>query len=90
VTVAGAVKIAKDGSTAVLVPSSRALSWQTTDTQGNPVVRERNWISFKAGEIRVCASCHGVNTRNQANFPAPLQKPLAFKEFLNSWKDRDK
>nr|WP_315475684.1 hypothetical protein [uncultured Undibacterium sp.] len=90
IAIIGAVKIAKDGSTAVLVPSGRALSWQTTDAQGNPVVRERNWISFKAGEIRVCASCHGVNTRNQANFPAPIQKPLALKEFLNSWKNRDK
>lgn len=89
-SIAGAVKIAQDGSTAVLVPSGRALSWQTTDPQGNPVVRERNWISFKAGEIRVCASCHGVNTRNQANFPAPMNQALAFKEFLNSWKNRDK
>lgn len=80
------VVIAKDGSSAAFVPAARALTWQTTDPQGNPVVRERNWISFKAGEIRVCASCHGVNHRDQANFPAPMNKPEALRELLARWK----
>lgn len=80
------VLIAKDGSTAALVPAARALTWQTTDTQGNPVVRERNWVTFKAGEIRVCASCHGVNHRDQAGFPAPINQPEALRELLTRWK----
>jgi hypothetical protein len=40
----------------------RPLSWQSADAAGAPVVRERNWITCQAGEMRVCASCHGVNT----------------------------
>lgn len=80
------VIIAKDGSTAAFVPAERALTWQTTDGKGNPVVRERNWVTFKAGEIRTCAACHGVNSLNQANFPAPMNKPEALRELLNNWK----
>lgn len=80
------VIIAKDGSTAAFVPAARALTWQTIDRQGNPVVRERNWITFKAGEIRVCASCHGVNHRDQANFPAPMNQPEALRDLLKRWK----
>lgn len=80
------VIIAKDGSTAALVPAERALTWQTTDQGGNPVVRERNWITFKSGEIRVCAACHGVNQFDQAGFPAPMNKPEALRELLARWK----
>jgi hypothetical protein len=83
---AGSVRIAPDGSTAALVPAGRALSWQTTDPQGVPVVRERNWISFQAGEMRVCASCHGVNKRDQAGRFAPLNQPEALRLFLKWWK----
>ncbi len=84
--VASSVAIAKDGSTAAFVPAERALSWQTTDAQGNAVVRERNWVSFQAGEIRTCAACHGINQSNQAGFPAPSQKPSALIELLKKWK----
>jgi hypothetical protein len=83
---AGSVKIASDGSTAALVPARRALTWQSTDPAGNAIVRERNWITFQAGEIRTCASCHGVNTANQAGFATPLNKPQALRELLNYWK----
>jgi hypothetical protein len=82
----GSVRIAPDGSTAALVPAGRALTWQTTDAQGTPVVRERNWISFQAGEVRVCASCHGVNSRDQAGRFAPLNQPEALRQFLKWWK----
>lgn len=80
------VIIAKDGSTAAFVPAARALTWQTTDAEGNAIVRERNWVTFKAGEIRVCAACHGVNQRDQADFPAPFNKPEALRELLTQWK----
>ena len=82
----GSVRIARDGSTAALVPAGRALTWQTTDARGTPVVRERNWISFQAGEMRVCASCHGVNNRDQAGRFAPLNQPEALREWLRWWK----
>lgn len=81
-----AVRIAADGSTAAFVPAERALTWQTTDANGKPVVRERNWVSFQSGEIRTCAACHGINRRDQANFPAPTQPPQALRELLQSWK----
>ena len=83
---AGSVRIAKDGSTAAFVPAGRALTWQTTDAQGNAVVRERNWVTFQPGEMRTCASCHGVNTRDQAQRLPPLNKPEALRELLTYWK----
>src|SRR5450830_1665512 len=46
----GSVRIAADGSTAAFVPARRALTWQSTDPAGTPIVRERNWITFQAGE----------------------------------------
>ena len=42
----GAVRIALDGSFSAVVPARRALSWQLTDPQHKPVVRERYWVTF--------------------------------------------
>lgn len=67
--------IAPDGSIAAFVPARRALSWQTTDPAGTPVVRERYWLTFQPGEIRTCFACHGINTTDQANRPAPTNSP---------------
>jgi hypothetical protein len=68
------------------VPAGRALTWQTTDAQGTAVVRERNWITFQPGEVRVCASCHGVNSRDQAGRLAPQNRPEALRLLLKWWK----
>lgn len=83
---AGSVKIFADGSTAAFVPARRAMAWQSTDAAGVPIVRERVWVTFQPGEIRVCASCHGVNSRNQANQPTPTHKPEALRALLAHWK----
>lgn len=82
----GAVKIAADGSVASLVPAQRAMSWQSTRTDGTPVVRERYWISAQAGEIRVCDGCHGVNSGNQAGAVAAQNPPEALQALLVWWK----
>jgi hypothetical protein len=87
---AGSVKIAADGSTAAFVPSRRALAWQTTDAAGNAVVRERVWITVQPGEVRVCASCHGVNSQNQAGLPPPTNPPEALRDLLRFWKSLPK
>ncbi|HSY49920.1 MAG TPA: hypothetical protein VLC46_13985 [Thermoanaerobaculia bacterium] len=50
---AGSVQIAADGSMAAIVPARRAMSWQLTDSTGTPVVRERYWLTFQPGEVRV-------------------------------------
>jgi hypothetical protein len=83
---AGSVKIAADGSTAAFVPARRALAWQTTDNAGNAVVRERVWVTFQPGEVRVCESCHGVNTKDQSGAPPPTNKPEALRDLLRFWK----
>jgi hypothetical protein len=83
---AGSVRIAADGSTAAFVPARRALTWQSVDGAGTPIVRERNWITFQAGEIRTCASCHGTNTANQAGLAAPGNQPQALRDLLKYWK----
>jgi hypothetical protein len=62
------------------------LSWQLTDGNGSGVVRERNWLSFQAGEIRVCANCHGVNKLSQTGAPAPTNEPEALHDLLAQWK----
>jgi len=78
----GSVKIATDGSVAMLLPTRRALSWQLTDAQGNFVVRERNWLSLQPGEIRTCPACHGINATDQIGQPSPINKPEALRGLL--------
>jgi hypothetical protein len=75
-----------DGSSASLVPARRAMSWQLTDTNGTGVVRERYWLTFAAGEIRACTSCHGINQTDQAQHPTPTNTPLALISLLTYWK----
>ena len=83
---AGSVGIARDGSSAVFVPASRALTWQTTDAGGEPIVRERVWVTLQPGEIRTCTGCHGENARNQAGAAASQAKPEALRELIRHWK----
>ena len=83
------VPIAPDGSMAAFVPARRALSWQTTDPVGTPVVRERYWLTFQPGEIRTCFACHGINTTDQANRPAPTNAPAALRSLLQHWKTQN-
>ncbi|MBK7985923.1 MAG: T9SS type A sorting domain-containing protein [Ignavibacteria bacterium] len=84
--VKGSVKIASDGSMAAIVPAHRALSWQLTDGKGTPVVRGRYWVTVQSGEIRVCASCHGINTVDQLGLSKPMHKPEALRQLLQHWK----
>lgn len=83
----GSVPVQADGSIAALVPAHRALTWQTTDDDGDPVVRERYWLTFQPGEVRVCASCHGVNDRGQDGNTKPDNTPLALQLLLEELKD---
>jgi hypothetical protein len=87
-TPAGSVTIASDGSMAAFVPARRAMSWQMTDSSGTPVVRERLWVTFQPGEVRVCASCHGLNNTDQAGGAAPENTPDALYQLLQSWKSQ--
>ena len=84
--VPGSVALGTDGSMAAFVPARRALSWQLTDAAGTGVVRERYRLSFQAGEIRVCTSCHGLNQRDQAGQPTPANPPEALATLLRYWK----
>lgn len=81
----GSVRIASDGSMAAFVPAQRALTWQLVDPEGTPVVRERFWLTFQPGEVRVCASCHGVNTADQVGRAAPVNQPQALVDLLSTW-----
>lgn len=80
------VQVASDGSIAALVPARRAMSWQLTDGAGTPVVRERYWLTFQPGEVRVCAACHGINSHDQLGAAAPQNAPEALRELLRAWK----
>jgi Hydrazine synthase alpha subunit middle domain len=86
---AGSVVVADDGSVAAFVPANRAMSWQLTDAAGNAVVRERYWLTFQAGEVRVCTSCHGLNEKDQAGQATPTNSPKALLELLLDWKAKN-
>lgn len=86
---AGSVRIAADGSTAAFVPASRALTWQSTDPAGVPVVRERLWVTLQPGEIRTCTGCHGENVRNQAGAAPSTTPPEALRLLLRHWKQQN-
>lgn len=83
---AGSSKIAKDGSMAAFVPVRRAMTWQMTDSHGEGVVRERYWLTFQPGEIRVCTSCHGINRSAQDGETTPTNKPEALRDLLSHWR----
>lgn len=85
---AGSVTLGLDGSMAAFVPARRALSWQLTDPQNEPVVRERYWLTFQPGEIRVCASCHGLSSLDQAGQTEPTNQPEALRQLLQFWKSQ--
>jgi hypothetical protein len=82
----GSVNIAPDGSVAAIVPAQRAMSWQLTSPTGDAVVRERYWLTFQPGEIRTCASCHGINQADHLGQPKPQNDPKALEDLLNYWK----
>lgn len=85
----GMTTLGLDGSMAMIVPAQRAMTWQLTDPTGQPVTRERYWITFKAGEVRVCASCHGVNLKDQKGQTGePQNTPSALVSLLNWWKNK--
>jgi hypothetical protein len=78
--------VALDGSVAAFVPARRAMTWQLTDPNHTGVVRERYWLTFQPGEVRVCASCHGINSKNQLNQNPPVNTPAALTALLQFWK----
>jgi hypothetical protein len=86
----GSVPLAADGSMAAFVPAQRAMAWQLIDGSktgwDQAIVRERNWLSFKPGERRVCTSCHGLNTQDQAGNATPTNPPQALGNLLTQWR----
>ncbi len=84
--VEGSTMISSDGSIAAVVPARKPLSWQLLAPDGTPVVRERFWVTFAAGEVRVCTSCHGINKADQVGNPAPQNAPAALRTLLRDWK----
>lgn len=82
---AGSVAIGLDGSMAAFVPARRALAWQLVAPDQSAVVRERNWVSFGSGEIRVCASCHGINKETHTGQGIPENPPEALRDLLQTW-----
>lgn len=82
---AGSVALGSDGSMAAFVPAQRAMTWQLTDEEGVGVVRERYWVTFQPGEIRICTSCHGLSEYDQAGETPPTNPPQALLELLQYW-----
>lgn len=81
----GGTQIMSDGSQATIVPAGRAVTWQLTGDTNESVVKERYWINFRAGEVRTCANCHGINDKDQAGRPAPTNAPIALRQLLRYW-----
>lgn len=84
---AGGTELMSDGSQATFIPANRAVTWQLTGTNNNnSVVKERYWLSFRPGEVRTCANCHGINAVDQVGRPSPTNAPLALHRLLQVWK----
>ncbi len=81
------VALGADGSMAAFVPARRATSWQLLAPDGTPVVRERYWLSFAPGEIRVCATCHGLSSIDQVGGGVPENPPEALRDLLVRWQE---
>jgi len=83
----GGTELMADGSQATIIPANRAVTWHLTGPNNNDsVVKERYWISFRPGEIRTCANCHGINAVDQLGRPAPANPPLALRKLLQLWR----
>jgi len=107
-SIPGGTEIGHDGSMAMIVPAKRALTWQLVGTneaeeeaaeqaghptpENEPIVRERYWLSFSSGEVRLCVNCHGSNTSDQVgryvDDPRLANPPEALKTLLEDWKTR--
>jgi hypothetical protein len=85
----GSAQIMPDGSLAMFVPARKPISWQLVDNSDTSIVRERFWVTFQPGEIRVCTSCHGLNEKDQAGNNAPQNQPQALVALLNYWKGQN-
>ncbi|MEM9303355.1 MAG: hypothetical protein AAGE01_14665 [Pseudomonadota bacterium] len=86
---AGSVDVFPDGSVASFVPTRRAMAWQLTAPEDHtPVVRERVWITFQPGEVRVCDGCHGVNRVSQAGVGPATNEAQALEALLTRWQQR--
>ena len=82
----GGTELMSDGSQATIVPAGRAMTWQLTGTTNDSVVKERYWITFRAGEVRTCANCHGINDKDQIGRPPPTNAPFALRQLLRYWR----
>jgi len=83
----GGTQLMPDGSQATIVPAGRALTWQLTGTNSNDsVVKERYWITFRPGEVRTCANCHGINDKDQLGRTVPTNAPQALQQLLGLWR----
>lgn len=86
----GGTELMADGSQATFVPAGRALTWQLTGTNNNlSIVKERYWVTFRPGEIRTCANCHGINDKDQLGRGVPTNPPLALRQLLRYWKTNE-
>jgi hypothetical protein len=82
----GGTELMSDGSQATILPAGRAVTWQLTGLTNESIVKERYWITFRPGEVRTCANCHGINAVDQAGRPPPTNPPLALRQLLRLWK----
>jgi hypothetical protein len=62
------------------------VTWQLTGTNNESLVKERYWVTFRPGEIRTCANCHGINATDQVGQPPPSNPPQALRELLRYWR----
>jgi hypothetical protein len=90
---AGSVRLGDDGSFAAILPAEKAMTWHLLDNDAAKTseVKERFWVTFKKGEIRTCANCHGINTSDQSGSVAnpitkPTNPPQALAALLQNWK----
>ena len=50
------------------------------------MTKERYELGARPGEIRTCANCHGINSKDQLGRTAPTNAPLALRKLLQLWR----
>ena len=50
-------------------------------------MRERYWLTFQPGEMRICTSCHGLSSDDQAGRPEPMNAPEALRQVVRYYRD---
>ena len=73
----GVVPVEEDGSAHFKVPAGRNIFFQALDENFMEIQRERTYVNYKAGEVRLCTGCHGKSSTTPQAAGSDRHTPIA-------------